>query len=291
MPKLLRSDIQTTEVFDWKGFHLLHFMGSSCSQKTRIFMNLKGIDWTSRHVDVPGHENYSDWYMGINPRGLVPAMVHDGDVIIESNDIMEYVEALHPEPKLIPDGANQEVHDLLKEEDDLHLDLRTLSMRYVFGPRAGIRSAETLEKYETLGSGTVMGERDAHKDVELKFFKDMVENQGVPDENIKTSAHRFKTILDKLDQRLAKTPYILGDTLSLVDIAWYIYGARLRDASYPLHAEHPNFAAFFDRLDAQPAFSKEVAAPPPMVAAREKMHAEQAARGESLAQVAGLKTA
>ena len=44
MVQLLDSDIKTREVLDWKGVHLIHYMGSSCSQKVRIFLNLKGID-------------------------------------------------------------------------------------------------------------------------------------------------------------------------------------------------------------------------------------------------------
>ncbi|MEL7045831.1 MAG: hypothetical protein AAGL66_12530, partial [Pseudomonadota bacterium] len=60
MVTLSKADIQTSEVFDWKGLHLLHFAGSSCSQKTRIFLNLKGVDWTSHHVDLAKGENYSD---------------------------------------------------------------------------------------------------------------------------------------------------------------------------------------------------------------------------------------
>ena len=41
MVQLLDSDIKTREVLGWKGVHVLHFMGSSCSQKLRIFLNLK----------------------------------------------------------------------------------------------------------------------------------------------------------------------------------------------------------------------------------------------------------
>ena len=43
MVQLVDSDIKTREVLDWKGVHLLHFFLSSCSQKLRIFLNLKGI--------------------------------------------------------------------------------------------------------------------------------------------------------------------------------------------------------------------------------------------------------
>lgn len=137
MPQLLDTDVQTKEVLDWTGVHLFHFMGSSCSQKTRIFLNLKGIDWESHHVDVPAHENYGERYMGINPRGLVPALVHDGRVIIESNDILEHLEKCFPEPVLIPTGLEQIAHDLLKQEDEFNVnDDLALSIKPSAAPTA-----------------------------------------------------------------------------------------------------------------------------------------------------------
>ncbi len=87
MVQLVDSDIRTREVLAWKGVHVLHFMGSSCSQKLRIFLNLKGIEWESHLVDLFTGENFRAWFLGINPRGLVPVLVHDGMVHIESNDI------------------------------------------------------------------------------------------------------------------------------------------------------------------------------------------------------------
>jgi hypothetical protein len=36
MVQLVDRDIKTREVLDWKGLHVLHYMGSSCSQKLRI---------------------------------------------------------------------------------------------------------------------------------------------------------------------------------------------------------------------------------------------------------------
>ena len=99
--------------------HVLHFMGSSCSQKLRIFLNLKGIEWESHLVNLSANENFTPWFLGINPRGLVPVLVHDGAVHIESNDIIQYLEKTFPSPKLIPAGHENEVAMLLKHEDDL----------------------------------------------------------------------------------------------------------------------------------------------------------------------------
>ena len=287
MVALAKQDIQTREVLDWEGVHLLHFMGSSCSQKSRIFLNLKGIDWTSHHVDLTQRENYTDWFMGINPRGLVPVLVHNGQVIIESNDILEHLEAEFPEPELIPAGRGSEMHALLEEEDALHLDLRALSMRFMFGDAAQ-RSEDQLAAYRDKGSGTVNGELDPHKDVELQFFEQMLENGGITDEQVKQAVQSFHQAFSGIDAKLSENPYILGEPLSLIDIAWYIYSNRLLAAGYPIHEQHPAVGAWYNGLHQRPEFSKEVQAPPPMVERVQALHRQQAAEGKTLALVGGL---
>jgi glutathione S-transferase len=112
MVQLVDGDIRTREVLGWQGVHVLHFMGSSCSQKLRIFLNLKKIPWQSRPIDLPGNENMQPWFLGINPRGLVPVLVHDGAVHIESNDIIQYLEGSNAR---IPAGHENEVATLLKQ--------------------------------------------------------------------------------------------------------------------------------------------------------------------------------
>ncbi len=287
MPALTDQDIQTREVLDWKGIHLLHFAGSVCSQKTRIFLKLKGIDWKSHHVDLSKGENVTGWFMGINPRGLVPVLVDDGRVIIESNDILEYLEEQFPQPPLIRRELSEETKLLLKEEDDLHPDIRSISFRYFF-PFMPPRPKEQLDDYANFGSGTVGGALDPHKEVEIQFHRDMKANNGVPDDRIKASASRFRAIYDRMNVQLGRTKYLQGDQVSVLDIAWYIYSVRLTGAGYPLHRLHPNVGVWFDRLNADPAFFQEVVWPPEFLEMQAAMHKEQGARGDTLAVVAGL---
>lgn len=290
MVMLNDEDILTREVLDWQGVHVLHFAGSSCSQKTRIVLGLKGVDWVSHEVDLVAQENYGDWFMGINPRGLVPVLVHDGRVIIESNDILAYLEALFPEPALVPPGQADEMAALLRAEDDLHLDLRAICFRYFF-PGAGSRPVELQAQYESAGSGTVGGEPDPHKAVELAFYADVAVNDGISDARIRQAVEGFAPAFEDLEGRLANGPYLLGARLSLLDIAWYIYSYRMVTSGYPLRERHPRLGAWFDGLHARDEFRREVAEPPPLVAMREAMQAGQRAQGATLAQVAGLSSA
>ena len=257
MVQLVDSDIKTREVLTWKGVHVLHFIGSSCSQKLRIFLNLKGIPWQSHPIDLPGNENFRPWFLGINPRGLVPVLVHDGAVHIESNDIIQYLEKKFPSPQLIPQGHENEVAALLTHEDDLHLDLRTLSFRFVFAPPGPPKPAEALASYAANGTGTVQGAKDRDKEIQIEFWQ-RAAKEGFTDERARASAQKFRAEFDALDRRLAKSPYLMGENLSVLDIAWFIYAFRLSLAGYPFARLHPHVAAWEEKLRARPELAKEI---------------------------------
>jgi glutathione S-transferase len=257
MVQLVDSDIKTREVLGWNGVHVLHFTGSSCSQKLRVFLNLKGIEWQSHPVDLPHYENMQPWFLGINPRGLVPVLVHDGAVHIESNDIIQYLEQKFPTPRLIPAGHENEVASLLHHEDDLHLDLRTLSFRFVFAPPGPPKPAAALESYIANGAGTVQGAVDREKQVQIEFWQ-RAAKEGFTDERARTSALRFRAEFDALEKRLAKQPHLMGDALSVLDIAWLIYAHRLSLGGYPFARLHPQVHAWAEKLRAMPEFAKEI---------------------------------
>ncbi len=288
MVMLHESDVLTKEVLGWRGLHLFHFKGSSCSQKVRIFLNLKGIDWTSHHISLAKGEHVTPWYMGINPRGLVPALVHDGKVVIESNDILEYLEASFPEPVLIPADRKEEMNRLLREEDDLHLDIRALTMRFVVPAFLAKKPESQIRKYEELGSGNVQGVADPNRLREAEFWREMIRNSGVSDKRARLAFERFRRVLEQFEGRLEGQAFLLGDQLTLLDIAWYIYVRRLSEASYPLHRLHPRLGKWFDSLDGREDFRGEVSWPRGMGVITALLHQIQRLRGTDLVHVACL---
>lgn len=287
MVQLLDDDIRSPEVRGWKGIHLFHFHGSSCSQKVRIFLNLKGVAWKPHPIDLPSNENLGEWYLGINPRGLVPALVFDGEVHIESNDIVTLIERRFPEPALIPKGREAEVDDLLRHEDDLHLDIRTLSFRFAQPRGRKMKSAEALSDYRSRGSGTVLGKADESKAREIAFWE-WAGREGITDDAVRTSAAKFRSALDEIERRLASGPYLLGEALSVVDVAWFIYVNRLNRCGYPLRRLHPAVAGWFEALERRPEFADEVRMPAEIDRAVEENQRHQRAEGTTLVDVAGL---
>jgi len=285
--QLRLGDIRTTEILDWKGLHLFHGAMSSCSQKLRIFLNLKRIDWQGHELNLAQNETYTDYFMGINPRGLVPVLVADGEVHIESNDIITLLEARFPEPCLIPKDRAGEIANLLHQEDDLHIALRTLSLRFVFGRLHSNKSSEMLACYENY-KGTIEGRTgDESRKKELIFYRSL-ERKGLTDDMARTAALRFNEIFRDFELTLTTQAYLLGDELTIIDIAWFVYVSRLHLGGYPFARLHPCLDKWRETLAEDDRFAKEVR-PPDAIKEQLAKNQERWKREEiTISHIAGL---
>ena len=253
--KLDRSDIKTEEILDWKGIHLFHFSGSACSQKLRIFFNIKKINWNSHVINLIKQEQFSKWFLGINPRGLVPTLVHDGDVHIESNEIMAYLDGVYKDNKLFPIDLIDEINKDLAFEDSLHHDLRRLTFRYIIPHALGKKNPSMIDAKEQF-EGTIQGKADENKSKEILFWKNHYQN-GITDDEIIESANKFKNIYEDFDKTLKNQKYLKGDEFTVVDLAWYVSTKRLAMAGIPIE-KYKNVQKWFSNLDNDANFKKEI---------------------------------
>jgi glutathione S-transferase len=82
---------------------LYDFGNSVCCQKVRITLSAKRLEWEAIKVDLFKTEQYDPKYLKLNPKGVVPTLVHDGKPVIESTLICEYIdETFFEAPQLIP---------------------------------------------------------------------------------------------------------------------------------------------------------------------------------------------
>jgi len=199
---------------------LYQFGNSVCAQKVRVTMSEKGLDWETEEVDLFAGEQYSPEYLKLNPKGVVPTLVHDGAVIIESTLICEYLDDCFPNPKLIPDDPHQRARMRLWSkavDEGLHEGVVELSFSAMFRERMHKMPEEKRkERFRNVGD---VKRRDRF----MSTFELGVESPFVF-QAVGAYEKAFKNMEAALDEG---GDWLLGNEFSLADINMVPYVARL----------------------------------------------------------------
>ena len=90
---------------------ILHdYARSSAAYRVRIALNLKGLDYESRQVDLVAGDQHSPTYRQLNPLGLVPMLEIDGLKLTQSLSIIMYLASRFPDPPLLPADPAEAAH-------------------------------------------------------------------------------------------------------------------------------------------------------------------------------------
>jgi maleylacetoacetate isomerase len=116
---------------------LYDYQRSSAAYRVRIALNLKGVDYESRPVNLLESEQKSDDYRALNPQGLVPMLEIDGHRLTQSLSIIVYLDQTFPNPPLMPrdpaDGAHVRAM-ALTIACDIHPLNNLRVLKYLSGP-------------------------------------------------------------------------------------------------------------------------------------------------------------
>ena len=231
-----------------EGLHLYHGGMSNCSMRVRMTLEEKGLPWTSHHLDLRKAENITPEYFGIHPKGLVPTLVHDGVVHIESTDIIDYLDATFDEPPLRPThkADEEEMLEWMRLAADNHIHVKT----YMFAHQIGKNMAKTeseLAVYRRLQDNEEL----------LEFHEENSSEKGLSEERIANATKVLRECFARLDRELSEHEWIVGDSFSLADITWVPLYVTLNNAGFPL-THYPNVVRWKDAVRARPSFKKAV---------------------------------
>ncbi|CUH67412.1 Tetrachloro-P-hydroquinone reductive dehalogenase [Thalassovita gelatinovora] len=181
---------------------------SNCSMRVRIALEEKRLKWISHEIDLGHQENLKDWYLAINPKGLVPAIVDDGVVVTESADILYYLEDKFPEPSLL--SADPTLAAEAKEWVDLAASLHMKAIKtWVYGSTGGAsKNRSDMAHYA-----------DIQPDKSLIAFHQH-SLDGFSDAEIEVARKMLADVFARMENRLQDHAYLVGDAQSLADVAW-----------------------------------------------------------------------
>ncbi|MEO9457434.1 MAG: glutathione S-transferase family protein [Lentilitoribacter sp.] len=219
------------------GVHLWHAPMSSCSQRVRITLAESDQSFSSHIIDLEKDEHASPEYQRIHPKGLVPALVYNGRLIIESIDIIRHV-AGKDSPL-----SNVGSQTLLEMADDAQLDLKLLTFEFLFkgGPAPSSEEVEVFQKN--------------HKNEWLQQFRiDFA--KGFDPVRINDAIARTDAGFQYLETTLSDgRAFIEGDEFTLSDIAWMPNIHRFKLMDWPFERT-PHLQRWFDNISERSSYQE-----------------------------------
>jgi glutathione S-transferase len=228
---------------------LYNFSQSTCSLKVRIALAEKGVDWVDRRLVSKDNDHLSDWYLKLNPNGVVPTLVHDGVPIIESSVILQYLEDVFPEIPLSPRDpvGLARLRAWLAFVDAVP----TPAVRYPSFHHGGL-----IRKFQEL-TPEEFAETARRRPLKQAFYERMGQT-GFPKEDLERANDDIRRTAARMNKMLeAGGPWLLGEQYTIGDIAVAPLMDRMEDMGFAyLWDEYPRVADWLGRMQARPAYQK-----------------------------------
>ena len=226
---------------------LYHSAYSTCSQKVRLTLAEKGLDYTSKELSFRKKEHLDPEYLALNPSGVVPTLVHDDAVITDSSVIVEYLDECFPKPALCPPSAvgRARVRTWMRFMEEVPTKaIRVPSFERVFLPSLRLISGRRSFDQET-----------QQRSLRRGFYEKMNHGDGFDRRELEESRRLLQMTTDRLEAALAEGPWVLGAQLTLVDLTLAPLLDRMLDLGLTEHvANAPRTAAWMQRLQSRPSY-------------------------------------
>jgi glutathione S-transferase len=232
------------------GLELYHGLASTCSKKVRLCLYEKSLPFVSHLLDLQKFEQHRPEYLKLNPKGVVPTLVHDGRPVVESSAIVEYLDDVFPEVPLRPADARGRaaVRHWLIFSDEIAYD------------------AVYIPTWILLSAGAMRGLTQAARESALARIPTserrkrwaQVTSTGFDHAEVGAAYAKMGACLDACETALRDAPWLAGDHYSLADIAVVPFIDRIRNLKPEFLAPplYPRLNEWYSRMRHRPAFAK-----------------------------------
>jgi glutathione S-transferase len=258
---------------------LYHNINSVCAQKVRIALKEKRQE-PKDHIMTLRGDQYEPAYLRLNPNGVVPTLIHNGEPITESSLILYYIDDAFPGPSLMPKSPRQRhrvrMYNKLIDEY-VHNSCTILTFATAFRP-AFLKMPPAVWQAEI---------NKAPLKRRAEYKRGVIEH-GLDSEFVTGALGHHRKLLSWMADSLKSGPYLAGESFSNAECAVIPYILRLELLklnrmwdSYPSVAEwwarmrtRPSVkAAIFDRMTEADAAPFQNLAPDPWPKVQELLKA------------------
>jgi glutathione S-transferase len=205
------------------------------------------MDWLDHRLKFATDEHLSPEYLLINPNGVVPSLIHDGGIVIDSSVINEYLEDVFPEYPLRPANKIELAH--MRAWRQYIDEVPTPSIRYpsfnaYFVPWFAKMSEDEFQAYAN--------RRPLRRDFYIKLGR-----TGFSGDEIEAALQRLRDTLERMELALEKTLWLANDMFTLADISIMATMVRMEDLGLDdMWSGLPRVTSWYERIRQRPAFSK-----------------------------------
>ncbi len=229
---------------------LYNFPQSTCSQKVRLVLWEKGIDFLDRPINSKAQEHLSPWYLKLNPNGVVPTVDHDGAIIVDSSVIIEYMDEVFADTPLTPADPVGRAH------------MRKWLRYFEEVPTPAIRvpsfNKYLSKRFDQLSDDEFNEFVDNHP-IRKHFFKKMRKEQGFDDFETDNAIDRLRQTLRVMEKGLLSSggPWLMGENLTLADYCIVPVMDRMFDLGYGwVWDDFSEVRNWFNNIRARDAYTK-----------------------------------
>jgi len=232
---------------------LYSFGPGANSLKPMATLYEKELDFKIRFVDPSKFEQHSDWFKKINPRGQVPALDHDGKIIVESTVICEYLEDVFPNQNPLRPAdpyMRAQMRIWTKWVDEYFCwCVSTIGWHYGIRPIAQSMTDEAFEEH--LKNVPIPEQK-----VKWRHARN-----GFPQELLDEEFRKVRVSAQRLEETLSKQDYLLESGFSLADICNFAIANGLDRPGgwfndFVNEKDTPGLIAWLKRVKARPAIAK-----------------------------------
>jgi glutathione S-transferase len=230
---------------------LYHHGSSACAAKVRFALAEKRLNWTGHYIDILAGEQFKPEFLAINPKAVVPVLVHDGHIIPESTVICEYAEDAFPDYPIFPPSPLERAHvRIWTKAVDEELHPACSAITYVASHRHTILRSGIGSFDEFLSQGASEG-------IEARSLKWQYIQEGLAAPGAADKIRLYDAYLHKMEKTLEGQHWLVGPNFSMADIALTPYVNRLAALAMDgmwSGGRLPRVEQWFERVRSQPGF-------------------------------------
>lgn len=226
---------------------LYHGRTSTCSSKVRIVLAEKGLQWAGKLLDLQKGEQFDPEYRKFNPNAVVPTLLVDGTAVIESGLIAQLVDEIGPGPSLAGGSpVERAVVRLWLDRIDRELHPAVSTLTYALAMRRGWQKRSLAELNAMLAKMPNPKARAARRSIVL---------EGLHAEEARSAHRTVRRFVGDASDTLSEHPYVVGERLSLADLAPLPFIHRLERLGFAWTWETlPAVSAWYARMKEKESF-------------------------------------